>query len=212
MCAEENAIDATVHNVSLADASREKYFLKQVEMSVIVSGKDLAPYFVPKKIKFSCCMGSKKCSGCGLGPNGSQGEFKMEISHPADILNLIDVNDAMQKSFLKKKAKIQECHNVNILVEEAQNIEEVRLIPEIEFSSKDTEYVTRQVFVLGGGVKTNASYIMRGVTVPDPKTQYATQVIQNIEPMQLSIDHFRMTPDLRDSLRCLLYTSPSPRD
>ncbi len=198
---EENAIDPTMHAVSLSEASGEKFFMKQVEMSVIVSGKDLAPYFVPKVIKFVCSMGSKKCAGCGLGPSGSQGEFKMEISHPADILQLIDVTDAAQKTFLKQKAKIQQCAAVNIVIEEAQNIEEVRLIPEIEFSSKDTEYVTREVFVLGGGVKTNASYIMRGVTVPDPKTQYATQVIQSMEPMQLSIDHFKMTPDLRDSLK-----------
>lgn len=196
----EAPLDPNVYQVPLNEASSEKYYLKQVEMKVIVSGKDLAPYFVPHHVQLSCGMGMKKCNGCGLGPNGSQGEYKLDITHPADMLQLIGVTDAAQKTFLKQKAKIMQCSVVKLETKSAYNIEQVRLIPEIEYASRDTEYVTREVFVMGHGIKTNSSYLMRGVTIPDPKTQYATQVIQERSAMQLSIDHFAMTPELKKQM------------
>lgn len=198
---EEQVMDPTVYKVPLNEASAEKYYQKQVEMQVIVSGKDLAPYFVPKKVKFTCGMGMRRCAGCGLGPNGAQGECVLEITNPSDMLQLIDVTDAMQKNYLKRKAKIGDCGTVIINVEAAHTIERVRLIPEIEYTAKDTEYVTRDVFVLGHGIKTNTSYLMRGTTIPDPKTQYVTQVIQHREAQQLSIDNFTITPDLYTALK-----------
>lgn len=196
----EAELDPTIYPVNLADASSERFYLKTVEMPVIVSGKDLAPFFVPKIVKFSCGMGLKKCAGCGLGPNGANGDMKVEINHPSDILKLIDVTESVQAIALKQKAGIIPCSLPVVEIEAAQNVEQVRIIPEIEFASKTTEYVTRDVFVLGQGVKTNTSYTMRGVTVPDPKTQYATQLIQHVEASQLSIDQFKMTPELKESL------------
>lgn len=194
-------IDPTIYQVSLGEASSERYFMKQVEMPVIVSGKDLAPYFVPKKVRFSCGMGLQKCSACGLGPNGAGGDMQLEISHPSDILLLIGIPDQVQKNLLKQKAGIIPCSLPVVDSLEAQNVEEVRVIPEIEYTSKDTEYVTRDLYVLGQGIKTNSSYTMRGVSLPDPKTQYATQVISYIEANQLSIDHFAMTPDMKVALQ-----------
>lgn len=198
---DEVELDPTIHQVTLGEASSERYYLKQVEIPVIVSGKDLAPFFVPQRVKFTCGMGLKKCVACGLGPNAAGGELKMEISHPVDILKLIDVPEAVQSVSLKTKAGIIPCTLPVMTVETAQNVEQVRIIPEIEYASKDTEYVTRDVFVLGQGVKTNTSYTMRGVTVPDPKTQYATQVMHHAEANQLSIDQFKMTDELRERLR-----------
>ena len=196
----EVELDPTIHNVTLADASSEKFYLKTVEIPVIVSGKDLAPFFVPRVVKFSCGMGLKKCSGCGLGPNGSNGEATLEITHPVDILKLIDVPESVQAVTLKMKAGIIPCNLPQVTIESAQNVEQVRIIPEIEFASKTTEYVTRDVYVLGHGVKTNTSYTMRGVTIPSPKDQYATQVMTHVEANQLSIDQFKMTPELRERL------------
>lgn len=196
----EQELDPTIHNVTLADASSERFYLKTVEIPVIVSGKDLAPFFVPHKVKFSCGMGLKKCVGCGLGPNMANGDLTLEISHPADILKMIDVPESVQNVALKIKAGIIPCSLPTVTIETAQNVEQVRVIPEIEFATKTTEYVTRDVYVLGHGTKTNTSYTMRGVTIPDPKSQYATQVMHHVEASQLSIDQFKMTPELRERL------------
>lgn len=197
---EEIEIDTTVHHVTLGEAAKEKFYLKTIEMPVLVSGKDLAPFFVPHKIKMSCGMGLKKCGGCGLGPNGAGGDVAIEINHPSDVLKMIDVPESIQILMIKQKAGVIPCALPVIKIESAQNVEQVRVIPEIEFASKDAEYVTREIYVLGKGVKTNASYTMRGVTLPDPKTQYATQVISHVEPNQLSIDQFKVTPEIRKKL------------
>lgn len=196
----EQEIDPTVNNVTLGESSLEKYYMKTIEMPVLVSGKDLAPFFVPHKVKMTCGMGLKKCGACGLGPNAAGGDLILEISNPVDILKLIDVPESMQHTALKQKAGVIPCSLPVIKVETAQNVEQVRVIPEIDFATKSNEYVTREIYVLGRGVKANTSYTMRGVTVPDPKTQYSTQVISHAEASQLSIDQFRMSPELKTRL------------
>ena len=194
-------IDDTTYRVPLNEASSQAYFMKQVEMRVIVAGKDLAPYFVPQMVHITCGMGQRKCAGCGLGPNAWQGNRVMEIKNPTDMLQLIEVTEAAQKTFIRTKAKIMPCTSVDIKIEKVYNIEQVRVIPEIDYQVRNTEYVAREIFVQGHGIKTNTSYLMRGVTVPDPKTQYATQVVQYKEPLQLSIDHFKMTPEVTAELK-----------
>ncbi len=197
----ERINDGVVHEVSLHASSSKKYFQQRVKIPVIVSGKDLAPYFVPKVVSFSCGMGLRKCSGCGLGPNGAEGSLEMNIDQPADILRLIGVSEERQKIFLKERAKIVPCTRPEVEVIESENVEQIRVIPEIEFSSKDAEYVTREIFVIGHGIKTNSSYTIEGTTIPDPKNQYATQVIDKATPNQLSMDNFKMTPQLMKKLK-----------
>lgn len=184
--------------VSLDEASSDKYFFKDIEMNVMISGKDLAPYFVPKKVLVSCHMGRKVCKFCPLGVDGKK-EVEFTKKDP-ELLAMINCTQDQQKGVIRKKAGILECHVYDIDVKEVMNIEEVRVIPEIDFSAQDREYVTRQLFSIGPSLHTNRSYKLKGITIPNPHNQYATQIIYDAKPTQDSIDQFAVTKEVKKEL------------
>jgi hypothetical protein len=184
--------DETVHETTLAEASDKALYYKRVGMGVTVSGKDLTPYFAPKKVAFSCSMSQgDKCAGCGLG--AARGRAELDIP-PAgqDVLAMIKCPDARVKGMLRDRMGIAQCPEWRAETLEVYNVEELRAIPEVTFSGPGNEYVSRVVYsVCGRPLTANRSYRVVGVTLPEPNTQYATQVIYEAEPTQTSLDLFK---------------------
>ena len=197
----ETPEDNTVYKVPLNLAGQKEYYYKNIEMNIIVSGKDLAPYFCPTKVQLTCDLGQKSCKNCPLGLNAGVLDVEFKLTNQ-EMLQLINCTDFQQRRIIKAKAQIHNaCEAWKLIPKEVVNVEEVRVIPELDHSSKDTEYITRQVFYIGYGIQTNRSYKMVGVTLPDPNTQYVTQIITKSVPTQTSIDLFKMTPELYESLK-----------
>lgn len=197
---EPEIVDENIYEVTLNDSAKKDFYYKKVKMKVVVSGKDLAPYFAPCRLNLKCEQGMKMCSGCKLGLAG--GELDIEFSTKNnEILQLINCSESEQKNLIRQKAGIVRCSQFDVTVTKVINVEELRVIPEIDYSAQDTDYVTRQVYYLGYGIKPNRSYLLTGITVPDPKSQYATQIIETANPTQSSIDQFSMTKELYKKLK-----------
>lgn len=193
-------INDNIYDVSLNEAANKEYYYKKIKMKAMISGKDLAPYFAPKKIVLRCEQGTKLCKGCPLSMAGGEMEIEFSSNHN-EILQLINCTEIQQKNLIRQKADINRCTKFEIEVKEVVNVEEIRIIPELDYSSKDTDYVTRQIYFLGYGLKTNRAYLLQGITVPDPTTQYATQIINIATPTQSSIDQFKLTDELYNKLK-----------
>lgn len=196
-----NSPDEPPVELHLSVATQDRYMNRRIGMNVIVAGKDLAPFMVPKTIQFECSGdGGKKCEFCALSAN--VGAFKLSIASLDPILlELIDCPSGTQKNILKQLANIPlNCKDFDYEVVEAYNIEEIYLMPEIDFSTVDTEYVIRRAFYVGHGIRTNQSYHMTGITIPEPHRQYATHLIDVAQPMKDSVEKFQMTDAIRDML------------
>lgn len=182
-----------IHEIELSEASQKEYFFKRIRMQAIIVGKDLAPYLVPKKMKVSCLMGKKTCPYCGVGLKG--GDFEIEFNEEsADILRLINCTDMQQERAIRERLEVYgQCRQYKYEVLEAQNVEEVKITPEIKYSSSVREYVIRVGYYLGHGIKANQSYLLTGITMPHPQTQYATHVIYGVEESSISIERFKLT-------------------
>ncbi len=192
--------DTTIYDVRLDEAANSKYYYKKTKMKVIVSGKDLAPYFAPKKILLTCNQKGKFCKACPIHLNN--GRITLDFSiEDNEILQLIRCSSGQQKAIIREKLNIPRCSNFEFEMVDIINIEEIRVIPEIDYTAQDMEYVTRQVYYIGYGIKTNRAYLMEGITVPDPKTQYVTQIISDANPTQSSVDQFKMTKELFNDLQ-----------
>lgn len=194
-------IDNTIYPVELAEASRKDYFYKRVLVKAIVAGKDLAPYLVPKKIHVRCLMGKKACVFCGVGIKG--GDFDLVFNEEtAEILQLINCTGLQQERCIREKIGVLgNCRQYSFTVEEAQNIEEIKLIPEVKYSADIKEYVIRTGYYLGHGCKTNQSYEITAITVPHPQTQYSTHVIYDTRESEMSIEKFQLTPEIIEGLK-----------
>lgn len=191
---EEKAVDLT-----LSDSSLAKYSGKKIAVNVMVSGKSTAPYIIPGKFTVWCNGGDfKQCKTCKL----QGGEFKKTLTHKDIVaLELIGVTKGNQLSAIKNLVGIGKCSKADIKVEEEINIEEIRMIPQISFSTEENEYVTRMGYHIGHGLKANRNYTIEGYVWPEPKKEYATILFNKAIPAQDNIDTFKMTPEIYESLK-----------
>lgn len=189
--------------VALAQASEKDLYYKNIQLKAMVAGKDLSPYLIPRDIKIECNMNysDKACAICPVGKDAGELEYTFDL-RDGNLLKMIDVSDATMNGAIKQAVGIPKgCGYWTSTVKEAMNIEEVKLIPDIDFSSEDNEYVLRTAYYTGHGIKTNRVYDLKGKTLPDPRTQYATHLIDEAKPSQDALESFEMTPELFEKLK-----------
>jgi hypothetical protein len=186
--------DAEPTDTTLSGAADTSMYFKKVRFKATVSGKDLTPFHVPRKVTLSCRRDQgAACDQCSL--SFAHGAKTLEFSpFGQDALHMIRVHDSKQRSFIRGKAGIHaSCKAWDLEKNEVFMVEELRAIPEIDFSSGNNEYVSRLVYsVAGRPLKANKSYLMTGVTVPEPNTQYVTQVVSEAEALKTSVDVFEL--------------------
>ena len=195
-----------VSEISLLDARQAAYHGKKVKMKVLVVGKDLAPYTIPRTIKFSCSQMShdnKLCISCSLNNNG--GEVVMQLPPNPNLLNLIRCTDLQQMGFLRQWAGIQKCMSHEHQVIAPQNIEELLIAPEINNDINDVgdNYTLQKAYFVTdktGSIRPNQSYLVEGVMTPDPWQQYVTFVLKSARPLQDSISGFSLTDKVKNDL------------
>lgn len=194
--------DQEIPTVHLSKASYATYAGKRIKTNVVVAGKDTAPYLIPKKIHVSCPGDMNKCMGCKMGGIGMGGTTIDIKPHCRDILTLVDISDRQRKFVIGNLAGvIPSCQSWDFEVLESQNVEAVKLMPELDFSSEGEEYVLRDAFIVGEKIQTNASYQVEGIVEPDPKKQYATLIIDEYKTLEDSVSTFTMTEEIHEELK-----------
>jgi hypothetical protein len=186
----------------LSETSQTHLAGKKIETEVVVAGKDLSPYILPKTVQYRCKMEwGEKCEGCGLMPFEGDRTITLDGADPS-ILNLVGVTDKEVQARLREKVHIvPKCAFVRIEAKESMNIEEVLLIPELDFSAEDREYVTRTAYHVGHGLRANRAYSLKALSTPDPRTQHATLLIYDVEDGKTNLQQFQMTQELFDQLK-----------
>ncbi|RLB44779.1 MAG: hypothetical protein DRH30_00555 [Deltaproteobacteria bacterium] len=187
----------------LGTASEAAHRDQLQEIPVMVSGKGLTPYTVPNTFTIECDMGNKKyCAVCPLAESAGRAKIKLDAKDPK-ALSLINVTDAQQYSALKGLAKaIEQCQRPKIEIIDSTNIEELRLIPELDNNQTggEVEYVSRTGYLLGHGLRTNRSYKVIGYAHPHPKTQATVHLLREAIPAQDNISSFSLNDEVRRQL------------
>lgn len=190
--------------VPLYRASDARYRGQKLELSVLLSGKTMTPYTVPSEFLVTCDMSNKRfCPVCPMQAVSGRREVKVAASDPA-VLSLINVTTASQYTAIKELAKaVPQCNRPQIEIKASTNIEELRLIPELDSKAAEgeTEYVSRTGFFIGHGLLPNRSYRMIGYSHPSPKTQATVHLLAEAIPSQDNVSAFALTPEISDQLR-----------
>jgi hypothetical protein len=189
---------------TLAEASDARLHGQRLAVPVLLSGKAMTPFKVPYKARVHCDMSNKRfCPICPLHDVHGNREVTLTAMDPA-VLSLVNVtNDQSYKAMKQLAGAVTQCNRPQVEVSEYINIEELRVIPELDaaITAGETEYVARQAFLLGHGTMPNRGYEMRGYTHAHPKSQAAVHLFSEAIPSQDNISAFAMTPELRDSLK-----------
>ncbi|MAE82916.1 MAG: hypothetical protein CMB80_09290 [Flammeovirgaceae bacterium] len=176
----------------LFSSSKGEFYGKNIQVPVLVVGKDLTPYMLPRKIQATCTAGMKKCQACPLG--GGQVETEFDVYHP-DILNMVDQRKKEINAIVTWKLGAL-CSSYEWQVTESINVEDISVVADVEYSvpEEDTggDYVITNVYYIGHGIRTNMTYNLEGTVYPAPKTQHATILVSEADPKQDNIASFNL--------------------
>jgi len=191
-----NNDDDTIYEVTLQEASKAEYYNKFVRASVLVTGKDLAPYIIPLRVKMFCTPRTAKCASCPLFRNGGVLEFEIDPYDPF-VLSIMGASDSQVQILLKRKVGIGFCSSVEMEYLKMINAEDLSVIADVDYKdfeeTSENEYVVRRVLYIGHGLRSNAKYDIVGRVCANPKNQSATMVIKEATPAQDSIDKFEIS-------------------
>lgn len=201
-----------VATVPLGLASLADNMGKPLATKVVVSGKNMAPYIVPKKLHVTCtcsdaddsCRNCPRWTKSGI-YRGVMYAEDIELSAGSDkLLKLINCSDTQQKGYLKEIAGIdKKCGFGKVEITDNGNLQQIIVIPELDTAAaslEEQEYVSRNAYYLGHDIIANRAYEMQGYTWPHPLNQTATHVFDYKDDMQDSIRAFEMTTDVYDEL------------
>jgi 5S rRNA maturation endonuclease (ribonuclease M5) len=183
--------------VSLDKASESKYSGKRISVRALVTGKDTSPYLLPRRVRVSC---NKTCETCPIAelPMDYK-DLDIDIEDPY-VLSMIDANKAALHKALFAAAGMHPKPQCKAKIEVLKhfNVEQLIIIPTLD--DHGTEYVMRNAFFVGHGMRSNCAYRLEGRTLADPRDQHATHLFDRARPVQDEVGAFEMSPALAREL------------
>lgn len=194
-------------NVLLNEASKSCYAGKVCSIkNIIVSGKDMQPYHIPKKIEYTCkSQDSEKCTRCRLFATGSL-TIDLERTDTA-IIEMIAQSSTTVDQILRRIAHVS-CKRMIVTVLDKYTCDRLRLVPNTTFNiGEQFSYAVRTgVFVYdvvpdkAKEIETNKIYDIKAVTATDPKNQAVIHQIFDMAPGHTSVDSFTLDQAMYDRL------------
>ena len=183
--------------VELADTSRAQYSGKHLTTQVSVTGKASVPFIIPKRVGFGCSdvSPSNRCSLCRFADSRS-GEVEI-TAKSRNILEILGKADSTVTKSLRHWMNV--CDDCHIEVLSTQNVEELRVSPNVSTFLPNAEYVSRECYYLGHGLRPNRPYEISCYVYPSPIDQRAVLVADKAEPLRDQIEEFGFDK-VRDSL------------
>lgn len=168
-----------------------------------IHGKSGAPYIVPKKVQYNCEMTwGDKCKKCALQVH--DGHRIVEFSPKDDlVMRVVDSStDQVEKTMLKIVGIPPTCPQVEMHREEVWTVEDIMIMPSVEERSEEVvNPVDRTVYNVGShNLQINKTYKLEGFSMPHPRDQKAVFQSWECEPVEVDIERFRMTPEIREQL------------
>lgn len=189
------------HPVTLSQASDPQYFGRFLQFEALVVGKETVPFSAARTVSSTCP--TKKCQACPYKELGGQGMAYFEGWDPK-ILELIECTHEQRDLILRRVLNMPiPCRTPELKIEETHFVELIRVSPVYDWhiQAEDNEYIMRNLYVIGKPIKTNQTYLFRGVTIPHPKNQIVTHLVYDAEPIEHSIDNFTLTPEMKESFK-----------
>ena len=183
------SLDTEILQATLGEATDARFYNKIIQTRAVVSAKDTAPYMVPFKCEVHCTKDKDYCAFCKA---FKQSVFQLDKTAPA-LLCLVGVpTTTMTKGLMKGFGIPKSCDVCSFKVLESINIEEIRIMPQLEISTNAVEHVVRQAFYVGHGIETNITYDIKARVCPQPDTQYATLIVYEATPVTDSLATFSL--------------------
>lgn len=211
--------DSEAIPLHLAATSNAELTGKLIKTRVMVAGKKHTPYIVPKKIEYSC-WGREKCKkyGCPLLNIPIATAYKDLGATNRELIQMTATGDDNIKGILREVSGIPNCTKYDTEIVENTNIDELLVIPMADDTATtdeavDGKYVLRKIYAMGGlPVSENKYYEISGYVYPHPRNQESTILVTSATPLQDVVESFKLTDDVKESLKVLQPQSMTVND
>jgi 5S rRNA maturation endonuclease (ribonuclease M5) len=190
--------------LSLNDSMAQANQSKTIELVVSIAGKQQEPYTVPKVITATCDQSKGQvCNFCPIAARNGQAEFDVR-KDDENLFRFVDVTEQRRRALIKELTGARCSDRVEFEIDENYHVEELLVQPSVD-DRKDNETqqpVRRTAFAVGTHSSTvNRKVRMVGKNVSDPKTGKLRFMSWVNEPVEMDIDKFQLTPELRERLK-----------
>lgn len=215
----DNQRPAETPRVPLSKASEAVFIGRKVTIPVMVTGKGDSPYIYPKKVIIECKpdLESQLCQSCQISCHGGTVEIDFQMQDQT-LIDLINCTSGRRNSTIKRHAGIPtKCYAMNIEICQWENLEEVRLQPDIlstgVIDSRDGDvgknmdtieegnYCQRLAYYIGHDIQTNKKYEITTYVWGHPRDQKVVHLFDHAVSAQDDIDKFKMTNEIFQMLR-----------
>lgn len=187
---EADVDDSPALPVSLSHSTLAKHAGIRLAVKGVITAMDTTPYLVPQKVECNCSRDQEFCINCpvyGHTPddNGLV-EMTLNCESPA-ILEMVNAPKRMQADVLRQGLRIPPCKVVTFKTLTHYNVEDLRISPQLEIGSQQSEQVMIPALSISHGLEMNVGYQFEGRTHPNPKTQQAVLLLSKSKPSDDSL-------------------------
>lgn len=197
-------VPAAGKHMSLKSSMAQDNQSEVIELVVSVAGKQQEPYTSPKRITVTCDQSKgAACNLCPIAAKGGQAEFELR-QDDAELFRFVDVPEQRRKALMKEITGARCTDRSEFDVDENYHIEELLVQPSVDDRTDDEtqEPVKRTVFSISPTSSTvNSKVRMVGKNVTDPKNGKLRFMSWIKDSVEMDIDNFKLTPEMRESLK-----------
>lgn len=169
-----------ITDLHVSQASNAAYTGKRIRVNGNIAAMDTAPYVIPKRVRITCDRNQDGCSLCPVfaGTADDRGSVILDL-HPESpaILEMVAAPRAAQREALISGLHLPSCKSAEFAATEYYNVEDVRLSPQLEISSRAAEEVMQPALCIGNNLEMNECYTLTGRMYPHPKNQQAVLLV-----------------------------------
>jgi hypothetical protein len=188
--------------VSLVESQNPDSNGEPLELVVAIAGKQSPPYLAPKLAIAECDR--KKGERCKVCPMFRY-EGKRELTPAQDdsqLLRFVGANDQYKKRVLVDLAGALCDDHITFDIIGEWSLEELVVVQSVGHRTEEAQQpMNRKVFSVGTySTPVNSTVRLVGRQLADPRDSRGIFHGWHVEPVDVDIDKFKMTPKLRDSL------------
>lgn len=174
-----------------------------LEVNVLVAGKVTPPYLAPRSIVASCDQSKgKQCTVCPMAAH--DGNRKLEtVANDPRLLHFIDASDTQQRVVLRSLVGAMCSDRIEFDVMSHWPMEELVVVQSVEHihEGDSANPYSRRVFNVNTyATPVNSTVTLVGQQVADPRTSRGLFQSWHMNPVQVSIDKFKITDGMLDEL------------
>lgn len=186
-------------NASMAQENQQKV----LELVVSVAGRQQEPYTAPQRFTATCDQSKGPvCERCPIAAANGQAEIEVRADDE-NLFRFVDVPEQRRKQLMKEISGARCSDRVEFDTDENFHIEELLVQPSVDDRTDDEtqQPVRRTAFAIGThSTSVNRKVRLVGKNVADPKSgKLKFQAWQN-EAVEMDIDKYELTPELRERL------------